>query len=111
MRGGATDAGRFPTRMLHEMRQATADGTGGTTESFDSGIAVWTRIAALPAAGGQATPDSTSLQFRVTLRFRPIAAGDRLRHDTLLLTVRRATDPDGSRRLIVCDCTATETGL
>ena len=108
MRGGATDGGRFPTRMTHEMRLTLPDGAGGTTRHFDTGIAVWARIEPLPAGGERETPDGFSRLYRVTMRSRAMAPGDRLTGGGLTLTVRRALDPDGTRRLTVCDCAIEE---
>lgn len=114
MRGGATDGGGFPLRMMHELRQVSPDGAGGTIVRHDGGVAVWARLEPLSAGAERETPDGFSRLFRVTLRSRPVSPGDRLTGEgiggaPLRLVVRRAVDPDGTRRLVCCDC-AEETG-
>jgi len=102
----ASDAsiGRLRRRLLLEAPVPAPDGLGGTTQLFQTVAAFWARLEWL--SGGehwhQGRPEQLATH-RVTLRWRPdLDAGKRLRDGDRIFDIRAVSDPDGSRRRLVC---------
>lgn len=92
-------------RFVLEQPVDTPDGFGGSLRHYVPGPVVWGAIERLGGVervvGGRADRLST---HRVTLRHRPgIAPAMRLADGPRRFAIRVATDPDGTRRDLVCE--------
>ena len=92
-------------RFVLEQPVETPDGFGGTLRRYAPGPVVWGAIERLGGhervAGGRADRLAT---HRVTLRYRPgIDAAMRLADGPRRFSIRTASDPDGTRRDLVCE--------
>lgn len=98
------ELGSMRRRLVLEAPVETADGLGGTKQSFKRVAALWAQLEWL--AGTERWREGRPEQFgshRITLRWRAgIDAGQRFRDGDRIYAIRALGDPDGSCRRLVC---------
>lgn len=104
MTGRDSHIGALRRRLVLEAPVATADGLGGTTQSFETVAAVWAQVEWL--SGGERWRMGRAEQYathRVTMRWRDgVDAGQRLLDKDRVFDIRAVADPDGGRRRLTC---------
>jgi SPP1 family predicted phage head-tail adaptor len=87
-----------------ELPLESPDGFGGVIRSFAAGPQVWGRMEMLSGTERtRADRPEQSLTHRITLRYREGVTGAmRLTAGLRRFAIRAASDPDGSRRDLVC---------
>ncbi|HEY8382745.1 MAG TPA: phage head closure protein [Microvirga sp.] len=99
-----TPIGALSRRFVLEVPLESPDGFGGVMRSFAPGPALWGAIRLV--AGEErlrADRPEQAVTHRVTLRYREgVTAAMRLALGPRRFAIRTASDPDGSRREIVC---------
>ncbi|OCW55767.1 phage head closure protein [Hoeflea olei] len=100
------DPGRLDARLALEAPPVTADGQGGVEGGWTAVAVLWGRIEPLSARaeeiGGAAV---AVISHRVTIRHRSgVTHGMRFVHRGRRLLIRALSDPDESRRYLICDC-------
>lgn len=91
-------------RFVLEMPLERPDGFGGVVRTYTSGPQVWGAIEMLAGAERvRADRPEQSLTHRITLRYRDGVTGAmRLSAGLRRFAIRAASDPDGSKRDLVC---------
>ena len=100
------DPGKLTARLDVEARSEALDGQGGAAESWSVLRSLWAAIEPVSnAAYERASAEGVTITHRVWLVWRSdIAAGMRFRKGQRILAIRAVTDPDETRRFIVCRC-------
>lgn len=104
MKAKALSIGARSRRFVLEVPLETPDGFGGVIRSYAPGPQVW---GAIEMIGGsermRGDRPEQSLTHRITLRYREGVTGAmRLTSGLRRFAIRTASDPDGSRRDLVC---------
>ena len=91
-------------RFVLELPLESPDGFGGVVRSYAAGPQVWGRMEMLSGTERvRADRPEQSLTHRITLRYREGVTGAmRLTAGLRRFAIRAASDPDGSRRNLVC---------
>jgi SPP1 family predicted phage head-tail adaptor len=91
-------------RFVLELPQETPDGFGGVVRSFRAGPQLWGAIEMVSASERvRADRPEQAVTHRVTLNFRDgITGAMRLTLGLRRFAIRATSDPDGSRRDLVC---------
>lgn len=91
-------------RFVLELPLERPDGFGGVIRSYAQGPQVWGAIEMISGAERvRADRPEQSLTHRITLRYREGVTGAmRLASGRRRFAIRAASDPDGSRRNLVC---------
>jgi SPP1 family predicted phage head-tail adaptor len=91
-------------RFVLELPQETPDGFGGVVRSFRGGPQLWGAIEMVSASERvRADRPEQVVTHRVTLNFREgVTSAMRLALGLRRFDIRAASDPDGSRRDLVC---------
>jgi len=91
-------------RFVLEMPLERPDGFGGVIRTYTSGPQLWGAIEMLSGAERvRADRPEQSLTHRITLRYREGVTGAmRLTSGLRRFAIRAASDPDGSKRDLVC---------
>jgi SPP1 family predicted phage head-tail adaptor len=91
-------------RFVLELPLERPDGFGGVVRSFAPGPQLWGAMEMLSGAERvRADRPEQSLTHRITLRYRDGVTGAmRLTSGLRRFSIRAASDPDGSRRDLVC---------
>ena len=91
-------------RFVLELPQERPDGFGGVLRSYASGPQVWGAMEMLSADERvRADRPEQALTHRITLRYREGVTGAmRIVCGLRCFAIRAASDPDGSRRDLVC---------
>lgn len=96
--------GAMRLRLAIETPLDTPDGAGGVTRAWANAGACWGALT--PLSGTErlvADRPETAFDHRIELRWRAgLRAGHRLRAGERVFAIRVLTDPDGSRRRLVC---------
>ncbi|MGO4402949.1 phage head closure protein [Bosea sp. RAF48] len=96
--------GRLRRRLILEAPASTPDELGGSTQVFEAVAAFWAQVEWLSGTEQwrQGRPEQVATH-RVTLRWRgDLDAGKRLRDGDRIFDIRTVSDPDGSRRRLIC---------
>ncbi|WP_457093233.1 phage head closure protein [Microvirga sp. P5_D2] len=104
MKNKSVSIGARARRFVLELPLESPDGFGGVIRSYAAGPQLWGAMEML--AGTERTraerPEQ-SLTHRITLRYRDGVTGAmRLTSGLRRFAIRAASDPDGSRRDLVC---------
>jgi len=91
-------------RFVLEVPRESPDGFGGVVRSFTAGPQLWGALEMLSGSERwRAARPEQAVTHRVTLRYRPgVTAAMRLTSGLRRFAIRAASDPDGSRRELVC---------
>jgi SPP1 family predicted phage head-tail adaptor len=91
-------------RFVLELPLESPDGFGGVIRSYAPGPQVWGMMEMLSGAERiRADRPEQSLTHRITLRYRDgVTGANRLTAGPRRFAIRAASDPDGSRRNLVC---------
>ncbi|MFK3778259.1 phage head closure protein [Agrobacterium sp. NPDC089420] len=100
------DPGKLTARLELEVRTGTPDGQGGAAESWAFLRSLWAAIEPVSETSHErASAEGVTITHRVWLAWRSdIAGGMRFRRAGRILNIRAVTDPDETRRFIVCRC-------
>ena len=100
------DAGQLTARLELEAPVAVSDGQGGAVVDYQTRASLWARIEPVTQlVTEQAGAEVFAVTHRVWLRFRDdLAAGMRLRKGGRIFAIRAWSDPDETRRFLVCRC-------
>lgn len=98
--------GALQARLVIETPQEIPDGFGGVKRSWIAGDSVWCDIATLSTQQRlEAEQLGQTLSHRVTLRWRSeLTTQMRFRRSGQILAIRGVSDPDNSKRELVCLC-------
>ncbi|KQS96488.1 MULTISPECIES: phage head closure protein [unclassified Rhizobium] len=101
------DPGQFSARLDLEMRSDTGDGQGGVVTAYAVTGSVWARIEPVAVEVGEVADEAGfAVTHRIWIRFRnDIGAGMRFRKGGRVFVIRAFSDPDETRRYLVCRCT------
>jgi SPP1 family predicted phage head-tail adaptor len=104
MRTKPIPIGARARRFVLEMPLERPDGFGGIIRTYTSGPQIWGAIEMLSGSERvHADRPEQSLTHRITLRYREGLTGAmRLASGPRRFTIRTASDPDGSKRDLVC---------
>lgn len=100
----STPIGARSRRFVLELPRETPDGFGGVIRSYAAGPQLWGAMEMVSATERlRADRPEQAVTHRVTLRYREgIGAAMRLTAGLRRFAIKSATDPDGSRRDLVC---------
>jgi SPP1 family predicted phage head-tail adaptor len=104
MKSRTLPIGARARRFVLELPLERPDGFGGVIRSYAPGPQVWGAMEMLSGAERvQADRPEQSLTHKITLRYREGVTGAmRLTAGLRRFTIKAASDPDGSRRNLVC---------
>lgn len=98
--------GALQTRLVVEVPHEIPDGFGGVKRNWIAGESVWCDIATLSTQQRlEAEQLGQTLSHRVTLRWRAyLTTQMRFRRLGQILAIRGVSDPDNTRRELICLC-------
>ncbi len=101
------DPGQFSARLDLEMRSDAGDGQGGIVSAYVVTGSVWARIKPVAVEVREvADTAGFTVTHRIWVRFRDdIGAGMRFRKGGRVFNIQAFSDPDETRRYLVCRCT------
>lgn len=104
MKSNSLPIGARARRFVLEVPLESPDGFGGVIRSYRSGPQVWGAMEMLSGSERvRADKLEQSLTHKITLRYREGVTGAmRLTSGLRRFAIRAASDPDGSRRDLVC---------
>jgi SPP1 family predicted phage head-tail adaptor len=100
------DPGMLTARLTLEEPVETPDGQGGTSRRFVTVTALWAHVEPVSAKREEvAGAHVQRATHRVTLRYRErLKPGMRFRRHERVFRIVTVTDPDETRRYLVCRC-------
>ena len=100
------DPGQLTARLDLERPVASPDGQGGATVSYETVAALWARVE--PVSHGlseEASQRAVTLTHRIWIAHRAgLVAGMRFIRGERVFAIRAVSDPDETRRYLVCQC-------
>jgi len=104
------DPGRLSARLVLEDDQSVSDGQGGVVEDWQVVASLWGRIEPLRARAREtAGAAAAEVTHRVTIRYREdVSHAMRFVHRGRPLLIRTVSDPDETRRYLICECEESE---